>query len=93
MIIFLSIILTILGSLIILIGLYYFGFEGIIEPNQIGHKFTNQDKIELIGGLVCIYIGLLGVVLGMVAANIRGIVSRKKIEVETFIPFNEAQNE
>lgn len=59
-----SLVLEVIGGIVILAGLYYFVYEGLIEPFQQGHRFTSGDKLDLIIGGALILIGLIGFVVG-----------------------------
>ena len=62
-----STILKILSMLIVLVGLYFGVYEGILEPMQPGHSFSTQDKIELVAGFCVIFLGMLGFVVSQIA--------------------------
>jgi len=59
-----SIILRIIGWIGVLGGLYYFGYEGIIEPNLEGHSFDGKDSMQIIQGLLGIFGGIIAVAFG-----------------------------
>ncbi len=52
------------GGLVILVGLYYAAYEGVLEPNLPNHTFTQNDAMQLAGGLLLIVVGLATVALG-----------------------------
>lgn len=66
----LSDIIIVLGLIIVAVGLYYFGYEGIIEPNEKGHHFGRGDMLQLIAGAVGVYLGLIGVLLGLLTYKV-----------------------
>jgi hypothetical protein len=61
-----SIIFRIFGWITVLVGIYYFIYQGIIEPNLEGHSFGPQDTVELYSGICAILGGLLSVAFGEV---------------------------
>lgn len=61
---FVSIVYRIFGFLLLIASLYYFLYEGIVEPRLPNHCFADTDLFELLGGLLgCI------VSLGLVATG------------------------
>lgn len=60
----LSKVLKILGWLLIIPGLYFAVYQGIIEPNQVGHRFGNRDAIELGTGCLMVLFGLFAASFG-----------------------------
>jgi hypothetical protein len=61
---FLSSVYRIVGFLMLLPSLYYFIYEGMIEPNMQNHRFGSGDLSELLGGLL----GCL-IALGVIASG------------------------
>ncbi|MBU1168318.1 MAG: hypothetical protein KKD44_02015 [Proteobacteria bacterium] len=59
-----SIIFRIFGWITVFVGLYYFIYQGVIEPNLEGHSFSPQDTIEIFSGIGSIFGGLLSVAFG-----------------------------
>lgn len=70
-------ILITLGAIIAVAGFCFSGYEGIIEPNQPGHSFGTGDKLELVIGAVVMYLGLIGVVLGVLSIKIAAFIEPK----------------
>ena len=70
---FVSAILKIVGWAIILLGLYFAVNEGIIEPQQPGHRFTDGDMIEIAAGSLLVLFGLGAATLGEIAGVIMAI--------------------
>ena len=61
---FVSVVYRIFGFLLLIASLYYFLYEGIVEPRLPNHHFGETDLVELLGGLLgCI------VSLGLVATG------------------------
>lgn len=61
---FVSVVYRIFGFLLLIASLYYFLYEGIVEPRLPNHCFADTDLFELLGGLLgCI------VSLGLVATG------------------------
>lgn len=54
------------GALVALFGLYYAGYEGVIEPLLPNHVFTSDDLTQLVLGVFLI---LLGVGTGRIASK------------------------
>lgn len=61
-----SLILRGAGIIICLGGLFFAVYQGIIEPNQQGHSFTNNDRTQLVVGSIGVLIGLLTAAFGEV---------------------------
>ncbi|MBW2569929.1 MAG: hypothetical protein JRE47_11340 [Deltaproteobacteria bacterium] len=61
---FLSILLRIGGWLLVIVGLYFAVYEGIIEPNQPGHRFDSGDQMQLITGFIQVISGICVVAFG-----------------------------
>ena len=61
---FVSAVMLLIGILVSLAGLYLAGYQGIIEPLQPGHRFADQDVVELGGGALLILIGLGAMAFG-----------------------------
>jgi len=70
---FVSVILKIVGWAIILPGLYFAVYEGIIEPHQPGHNFGSGDMIEIAAGSLLVLFGLGAATLGEIAGVIMAI--------------------
>lgn len=47
--------------------LYFVVYEGIIEPNQLGHKFGSSDAVEIAIGLMLALFGIFSVVFSEIA--------------------------
>ena len=61
---FVSVVYRIFGFLLLIASLYYFLYEGIVEPRLPNHHFGETDLVELLGGLLgCI------ISLGLVATG------------------------
>lgn len=56
-----SILLKVFGWVVVVAGILYGAYEGVIEPIQPGHRFVNEDALQLMSGLVLSLIGLLTV--------------------------------
>lgn len=63
-------VLRIFSFIIIAVGLYYGGYEGLIEPMQPGHSFSEGDKIQLAIGFALTFLGLLGLVVSQIADSV-----------------------
>jgi len=57
-------IMRFVGGLLVLAGLYYFIYEGLIEPRLPGHHFDPDDLVELLCGIAGVVVGF-----GTVAAG------------------------
>lgn len=63
---FVSSMLKIFGCVLIVVGLYYGLWEGIIEPNQPQHRFEMDDLVQLFGGALSLWCGIVAVAFGEV---------------------------
>ena len=61
---FISIVLKIVGWIVVIPGVYFALYQGIIEPNQPGHHFATGDFIELGMGCLLTLFGLAAAALG-----------------------------
>ena len=59
-----SVIFRIIGWLVIVVGLYLVIYEGIIEPNQEGHRFSGKDLYQIYTGLGSLLLGLIVTAFG-----------------------------
>jgi hypothetical protein len=46
------------------VGSYFLVYEGLIEPNLPGHRFTHNDLIQLASGGGAVFFGLLKISFG-----------------------------
>jgi formate-dependent nitrite reductase membrane component NrfD len=56
-----SALLKVVGWLVVVAGVLYAAYEGVIEPNLPSHSFGGEDAFQLISGVVVGLIGLLTV--------------------------------
>jgi uncharacterized membrane protein len=61
---FLSFVLIGTGWLLLLLAFYFLIYEGLIEPNQPGHRFTNNDLMQAVGGGIALVFGIFSVATG-----------------------------
>ena len=59
-----SICLKALGWFAVIYGLYFFVYEGLIEPHLEGHSFSPQDRLQIIQGLSIFVSGLITAAVG-----------------------------
>lgn len=75
---FLSVVLRLVGGLVLLIGIYYAVYEGMIEPNKPGHSFSSEDAMQLGSGLIAVIIGLAAVAFGEIIGVLFAIESNTR---------------
>ncbi|MBM3163520.1 MAG: hypothetical protein FJZ79_09480 [Chlorobi bacterium] len=61
---FLSVLIRLFGVLLLLFGIYYGIYEGIIEPNLPHHHFAQGDAMELGGGMLVFFFGIISLIVG-----------------------------
>jgi formate-dependent nitrite reductase membrane component NrfD len=60
----LSVLIRLFGVLLVLVGIYYGIYEGIIEPNLPNHFFSQQDAMQLGGGMLALFFGIISLIVG-----------------------------
>ena len=61
---FLSVLIRLFGVILLLVGIYYCIYGGIIEPIQHHHEFYPNDAMQLIGGIVALFFGIISLIVG-----------------------------
>lgn len=56
------------GLFITSISILFVFFATIVEPNQTGHSFGNTDMMQLAGGSLAIFCGIIFSVIGELSA-------------------------
>jgi hypothetical protein len=72
--------------LVVLVGLYFAVYEGMIEPILPGHHFGSGDAMELGGGLLGVIAGLGSVALGEIIGVLFAIEANTRASAESQAP-------
>ena len=75
--------LYLFGALLFFTACYYGLYEGIIEPNKAHHKFSDEDKYQLIAGGVALVFSIGFIWSGALLDTLSGIheeLMKSKIE-------------